>query len=124
MARLTSGKRADSRCNTTTAEEVRMMIGVLVLGTRHEFGSRADLWTPVSRNKYIQAISFGKLTGMSRDLFDTLCSCMTYSAESVEPTVSSERRRWSLVDDSVGSFNVHREAHVQPSDLLCTDESM
>jgi len=100
------------------------MIGVLVLGTRHKCGSRADLWTTVSRNKYIQALSFGKLTGMSRDLFDTLWSCMTYSVESVEPTVSSERRRWSLVDDFEGSFNVHRAAHVQPSDLLCTDESM
>jgi len=124
MVRLTSAKLEARRFNTTTAGEVLKFIGVLVLGTRHEFGSRADLWSTVSRIKHIQAPSFGKLTGVSRDRFDALWSCMKYSAESVDPTVSSERRRWSLVDAFVGSVNAHREAHVQPSDLLCTDESM
>ena len=78
----------------------------------------------MSRNNYIQAPSFCKLSCKSRDRFDALWSCMTYSTESVDPTVSSESRRWSLVDKFVGSFNARREAHVPPSDLLFTDESM
>jgi Transposase IS4 len=38
--------------------------------------------------------------------------------------VSSERHRWQHVDDFVSSINAHREAHVQPSEILCADESI
>ena len=38
--------------------------------------------------------------------------------------MSSECRRWSLVDDSVTSFNAYRAAHVRSSDPLCASESM
>jgi len=84
----------------------------------------SELWSTTARNKYIPAPGFGHLTGMSRGRFESLWSCTIYSEECTDPAVSSKRRRWSLVDDFVTSFNAHRAAHVRPSDLLCVDESM
>ena len=124
MVRLTSVKLSARRLRATTAGEVLKFVRVLLLGTRYEFGSRSEFSSTTARNKYIPAPGFGHLTRMSRDPFDSLWSCMAYSEVCTDPAVSSERRRWSLVDDFVTSFNAHRAAHVRPSDLLCVNESI
>jgi Transposase IS4 len=54
----------------------------------------------------------------------TCSTLFTFSKQSDQGGVSSERHRWQLVDDFVSSINAHREAHLQPSEVLCADESM
>jgi len=124
MVRLTSVKLSARRLRAITAGEVLKFVRVLLLGTRYQFGSRSEFRSTTARNKYIPAPGSGHLTRMSRDPFDSLSSCMAYSEECTDPAVSFARRRWSLVDDFVASFNAHRAAHVRPSDLLCANQSM
>ena len=44
--------------------------GIMILATRYEFGSRADLWSTTNTSKYVEAPCLGKKTGMSRNRFD------------------------------------------------------
>jgi Transposase IS4 len=96
MTRLTNIqlRKSCSQKVATTQGELLRFIGVLLLSTRFEFGSRASLWSPIG-SKYIPADSFGK-TGMARRRFDTLWSCLTFSKQPVTrpQEMSSERYRW------------------------------
>jgi Transposase IS4 len=64
-----------------TLGELLRFIGVQLLSTRFEFGSRAHLWSTIGSN-YIPAASFGK-SGMARSRFDTLWTCLTFSEQPV-----------------------------------------
>ena len=109
----------------TTSEEIIKLFGILILITRFEFGSRASLWSAVQQFKYIPTASLGR-TGMSRNRFDILFSCLRFSKHpEVRPhDMSSEAWRWTLVDDFVKAFNDHCERHFVPSELICVDESI
>jgi len=123
MVSLTSAKLQARGMRPTTGGEVLKLIGVTVLATRYEFGSRADLWATRPRKKYLVAPAFSERTGMPRSRFDSLWSCLTFSKQS-EGGGDSEKSRWQLVDDFVSNINEHRSSRVCPSDLICVDESM
>jgi Transposase IS4 len=120
---LTPEKLREKGKQVTTGGEILKFFGILILGTRYEFGSRADLWSSSSRNIRFDPPAFGR-TGMPRDRFDLLFTLITFSKQSDQGGVSSERHRWQLVDDFVSSINAHREAHVQPTEMLCVDKSI
>jgi len=115
----------DHHREPTTLGEVLKWFGVLMLITRFEFGLRSDLWSPISRCKYIPAPNFGK-TGMSRQRWDDIWRYMEWSYQ--PPTrpddMSSEHHRWCLVQDFVDRINEHRATFFHPSDIICVDESM
>lgn len=123
MVRLTSTNLRARGMQPTTPGEVLKFIGVVLLGTSYEFGSRADLWVTKPRNKYLLAPAFGERTGLPRARFDALWSCMTFSAQTVDGD-TSENGRWQRVDDHVTSINTHRAARVSPREIICVDESM
>lgn len=107
----------------TTAGEIPMFFGVVILGTRYEIGARADLWLTKPRSKYLLAPALGERTGLPRDRFHALWSCATFSAQSDEGD-ATEKRRWERMDDFVVAINSHRAARVVPSEVNCVDESM
>jgi Transposase IS4 len=120
MTRLTNIQlqKSGSQKVATTQGELLRFIGVLLLSTRSEFGSRASLWSTIG-SKYIPAASFGK-TGMARSRFDTLWSCLTFSEQPVTrpQEMKSESYRWMIVDDFVHRFNEHRRLYFSPSDRI------
>jgi Transposase IS4 len=126
MAQLTNIqlRKSGSQKVAKIQGELLRFIGVLLLSTRFEFGSRASLWSTVG-SKYIPAASFGK-TGMDRSRFETLWSCLTFSEQPVTrpQEMSSERYRWMRVDDFVHRFNEHRRLQFSPSHRICVDESI
>jgi Transposase IS4 len=108
-----------------TTGELLKVIGVLILGTRFEFGSRADLWKTEATSRLFNPPAFGRKTGMSRGRFDDVWSCLTFSRQGarMEDQCSAEHR-WQLVADFDQSINAHRAANFTPSDQTCVDEKM
>jgi len=72
MVRLTSPALEGRGMQPTTRGELLKFIGVTILATHYEFGSRADLWSTKPRNPYLMAPAFGERTGLSRCRFDDL----------------------------------------------------
>lgn len=124
MVQLTSAKLRECGAQPTTAGDMLKFFGVIVLGTRYEFGSRDHLWTTKLRNMYLHAPALGELTGLPRSRFDALWSSLTFSQQIGDGSDTLEKARWELVNDFVSSINAHRAAHVTPSDLLCVEEFM
>jgi Transposase IS4 len=114
---LTSEKLREKGKKVTTGGRILRFFGILILGTQYEFGSRADLWSSSSRNILFDPLAFRRRTGMPRYRFGLLFTLITFSKQSDQGGVSSERHRWQPVDDFVSSINAHREAHVQPSEM-------
>ena len=110
----------------TSVGEILKFFGILLIITRFEFGSRASLWSNLSRCRFIPAPNLGHTTGMSRQRFDTLWRYMVWSYQPVQRPleVSHEEWRWMLVQDFVDNFNQHRETFYEASHLICADESM
>lgn len=92
MVHLTSAKPRARGMQATTAGEVLEFLGVVILGTRYEFGARADLCVTKPRSKYLLAPAFGERTGLPRNRFDALWSCATCSAESAEGDATEKGR--------------------------------
>jgi Transposase IS4 len=122
-AKLTS---LDSPQMPTSIGEILKFMGILIIITRFEFGTRASLWCPKGRNRFIPPPNLGHTTGMSRERFDVLWRYMVWSEQPKEcpPGMSHEEFRWSLVQDFVDNFNNHREAFYFSSYLICADESI
>ena len=114
-----------ARKQPTTAGELIKYKGIQLLATRFQFNSRSDLWSTTTQwCRYIPAPYFGR-TGMSRQWFDDLTSCLRCSLQPSQqlPGETSETYRWKLVDDFVAHFNLHRYHTFVPSQMLCADES-
>jgi Transposase IS4 len=79
MVRLTNEKLTTKKRPCMTTAELLKFIGVLILGTRFEFGSRADLWKTEATSRLFNPPPFGRKTAMSRGRFDDLRSCLTFS---------------------------------------------
>lgn len=57
--------------------------------------------------------------------FDDLFSHLIFSSQPPSQSgMTSVEYRWALVNDFVAAFNAHRERKVEPSELLCVDESI
>ena len=61
--------------------------GVIILGTRFILGSRRDLWSKTSVSRLLDSPSFQKRTGVSRNRFDALWSCIRFSEQPEEREV-------------------------------------
>ena len=48
----------------TTKGELVKFFGIIILGSRYEFGSRRDLWATTSVSRFVDAPNFGSRTGM------------------------------------------------------------
>ena len=128
MVRWTNIQLHKSSMKETMPSEVLKFFGILILTTTFEFTSRTSLWNTTAWSKYRPAPQFG-LTGMSKNRFEDLFSCMRWSFQPAVPTfkgesASSEVFRWKLVDDFVKNFNEHRANYFNPSEMICVDESM
>jgi Transposase IS4 len=66
---LTSEKLREKGKQVTTGGVILKFFGIFILGTRYDFGSRADLWPSSSRNILFDPPAFGRRTGMPRDRF-------------------------------------------------------
>ena len=100
--------------------------GIIILGTRFEFGSRSDLWSMLLVSRFIEAPKFGEKTGMSRQRFDDIWRCIRFSEQPAErpECMSSMEYRWMLVNDFIDAFNDYRASNYSPSDRICVDESI
>jgi hypothetical protein len=125
MVELTNKKLTTIKKPQLTTGELLKFLGVLILGTRYEFGHRADLWRTEAGNRLLQAPAFGTKTGMPRRRFDDIWSSLTFSMQDERgDNEGSAAHRWRLVSEFVDSINSHRAAHFSPSDLVCVDESI
>jgi Transposase IS4 len=70
MVELTNKKLADNKNPQLTTGEQLKFLGVLILGSRYEFGHRADLWRIEAGSRILQARAFSTKTGMPRKRFD------------------------------------------------------
>jgi len=124
MVRLTSPALEGRGMQPTTRGELLKSIGVTILATRYELGSRAELSSTKPRNPYLVAPAFGERTGLSRCRFDALWSCVAFSEQMSGGRDDSEQSRWELYTDFIDSINAHRDAHVSPREYICVVESM
>jgi Transposase IS4 len=58
MVLLTSKVLEENKKRPTTAGEVLKVIGILILGTRFEFGKRHELWSTTGRNRLLDGANF------------------------------------------------------------------
>ena len=125
MVRLTSLSVCRKRKRGTTVGQMIKMFGFLILSTRFESRSRASLWSASPASKYRAAPAFGK-TGMFRQRFNDLWSCLSFSEQpATRPdTMTSEQYPWLLVDGFVEKFNDYRQDYFVPSHTICVDESI
>jgi len=72
MLRLSSPALEGRGTQATTRGELLKFMGVTILATRYDFGSRAELWSTKLRNPYLIEPVFGERTGLSRCRFDAL----------------------------------------------------
>jgi Transposase IS4 len=98
-----------SRRATTTSSEILKFFGLMLLGTKNKFTSRATLWNTEPFEKYEATPNFGQ-TGMGRNRFEDIISCIRFSDQPEERPAGMmlDVYRWRLVDDFVENFNVHR----------------
>ncbi len=125
MLRATNEQLELRQKRMTTKQELLKFFGVIILSTKHEFGSRSSLWSTEAPSKYELPPAFGR-TGMGRVRFDDLWACLRFSYQPpvCPEEVSSEAYRWSLVDGFVARFNNHRAKNFIPSEYICVDESI
>jgi hypothetical protein len=125
IVRLTSKRLEDRKKTTTSAGEVPKFIEVLILATRFDFGGRHDLWSTTGANRLLIGPNFRAKTGISRNRYDDLWSCMMFSDQTDQlESESSIKQRWKLVTDFVDSINDHRQARFTPSEVICFDQSI
>ena len=67
MLDLTNRELRKKNIADLTIKELLMFFGLLILSTRFEFGSRAELWSSTAPSKYRPAPAFGKC-GMSNSV--------------------------------------------------------
>lgn len=125
IVKLTNVLFKEEQQPSTIRQEILKFFGVLILITRFEFNKRSDLWSNEATSKYIPAASFGQ-TGMTRKRFDILFETIRFSKQPKKRPLntSSEEYRWTLVDDFINAFNLHRQEKFSPSHLICVDESI
>jgi hypothetical protein len=106
-------------------EEAIKFFGIIILATRFEFTARASLWSAARISRFHASPCFGK-TGMVRNRFDDIWSCMRFSYQPPQRPASMDHEdyRWKLVQDFVSYYNDHREEQFTPSDRICVDESI
>ena len=124
--RLTNIQLQKKNRNVMTREEFYKLLGLLILMTRFEFTRRSSLWSRTTSSKFIPAPMIGLSSGMSRNRFDELWSCLRWSEQPDErpEEMNHAEYMWRLVDDMVDIFNRHRSDNFLPAEWICVDESI
>ena len=119
MVRFTNAELRSKTKRETTKSELLKLFGVMILITKHEFTSQAQLWSTVAQSKYQTAALFGK-TGMSRNRFDNLFTNLHFGHQPIErpAELSVEQYWWLLVENFVNNFNNHQESSFIPSNQM------
>jgi hypothetical protein len=81
MDKITINELATNKQPQWKTGELLKFFNVLILGTRHEFGHRADLWKTEARSPLLQAPAVGTKTGIPRKRFDDIWSSQTFSRQ-------------------------------------------
>jgi len=79
MVRLTSPVLEGRGLRPTSRAEMLKFFGVIVLATRYESGSRAELWSTQPSNPYLGSPAVVESTSLSRCQIDALWSCVAFS---------------------------------------------
>ena len=110
--------------NITKGELVKFF-GIIILGSRYEFGSRRDLWATNSVSRFVDAPKYGSRIGIRQGRFDAIWSCIQFSEcpEERHPCITGMDHRWMLVDDFIEELNDYRAASYSPLDRICVDKS-
>ena len=109
-----------------TKGELVKFFGIIILGSRYEFGSRRYVWSTTSVSRLIDVPNFGARTGMQQGRFDAIWSCIRFSEcpEERHTGITSMAHQWMLVDDFIESLNDYRAASYSPSDQICVEKSI
>ena len=96
-----------------TKGELIKFYGIIVLRTRYKFRRRRELWSTKLMSKFTEAPKFGEKTGMSRNRFDNIWSCIWFSdqPEQRPEGMGSMEYRWRLVDDFIDDLNDYRASN-------------
>ena len=125
MVKWTSEGLQEKGKRGVSTGELLKFIGILVLGTRYQFGKRRELWAVQAKNRLLSAPCFGTKTGMPRNRFEDIWSSLVFSKQGERAANElSEVHRWRLIDDFVEALNHHRATNFVPSDLICVNEIM
>ena len=76
MVKWTSEELQEKGKRGVSIGELLKFIGVLVLGTRYQFGKRRELWAVQAKNRLQSAPCFGTKTGMPRNRFEDIWSSL------------------------------------------------
>ena len=123
---LTNAQLSKRNLDEMDVAEFLRWFGVVLLISRCEFSTRRELWAARSHSKFLPSVELGRSTGMSRQRYDDIWTCLrlSFQPETRPDNVPSEEYRWMLVDDFIRFFNDHRASHFTPSDVLVIDESI
>eukprot|EP00171_Calliarthron_tuberculosum_P000761 IDg761t1 len=107
------------RCaHITSASELLLFIGVLVLLKGFEFGCCRSMWATTSKFKCVAALKFATI--MHRTSFEILRSCIRF--RNCHNGDDEDMNRLNFVDDFVKAINEHRAKFLSMPDLICDDE--
>ena len=106
--------------------EMVKFMGLCILITRFQFLSRQDLWSQTARSKYVPAFKLGQLTGIARNRFDMIWSCLRWihKPKQREEVMTHAQYMWLLVDEFIDRFNTHRSDKFSPRSTTCVYKSM
>ena len=81
------------------------------------------MWYDVPESKITDASKLHEQTGMVRERFYTLWSCILFSnhPDVQPPNIYSEKYSWMLIDDFVEAFNESMSKNLYPSEIICVD---
>ena len=60
--------------------------GIIILGSRYEFGSRREIWSTASVSRLVKVPNFGAKNGISRKWFHNIWSSIWFIEQSEERT--------------------------------------
>jgi hypothetical protein len=92
MLELTNSKLVTNKQPQLTTGELLKFSGVLILGTRHEFGHRAHPWRTEAGSPLLQAPAAGTKTGMPRKRLMTFGRRQPSAGRATAGTRSARRR--------------------------------
>ena len=77
-------------------------------------------------SKYAPAFKLGQLTGIARNIFDMILSCLRWihKLKHREEGMTHAQYRWFLVENFIDHLKTHRSDNFPPRSTTCVNESM
>ena len=92
---LTNAQLSKRNLDEMDVAEFLRWYGVVLLISRCEFSTRRELWAARSHSKFLPSVELGRSTGMSRQRYDDIwtCLCLSFQPETRPDNVPSEEYR-------------------------------